>query len=127
MKNIAIILASMLVVAACDRAPANTKTLVTNNCGSTWTAVKTGERIPSSVGPCEYKTVLPDYPMQGDTEFQAQFEGNVLVRVKIGYDYEIVDPVLFLGEAKFLGKIGSADAAAGTNMTDNVDLNGTAA
>lgn len=116
MKYVLIIL-SVLIFSACDRAPSNVKTLVTTDCGVHWTVVKAGERIPSSVGTCEYKTVLPDYPMQGDTEFQAQFTGNVLVKVKINYDYEIVDGILFLGEAKFLGKHGSAEESSkGTNM-----------
>lgn len=109
---------SLLVLTACDRAPSNVKTLHTTDCGQTWKVIKAGERVPNSIGTCDYKTVLPDYPMQGDTEFQAQFEGNVLVKVKITYDYEIVDGLAFIQEAKFLGKSGSADAAAkGTNMS----------
>lgn len=109
---------SLLVLTACDRAPSNVKTLHTTDCGQTWKVIKAGERVPNSIGTCDYKTVLPDYPMQGDTEFQAQFEGNVLVKVKIAYDYEIVDGLAFIQEAKFLGKSGSADAAAkGTNMS----------
>lgn len=105
-------------VAACDRAPSNVKTLHTTDCGQSWKVIKAGERVPNSIGTCDYKTVLPDYPMQGDTEFQAQFEGNVLVKVKISYDYEIVDGLAFIQEAKFLGKSGSAEAAAkGTNMS----------
>ena len=108
----------MYALSACDRAPANVKTLHTTDCGQTWKVIKAGERIPNSVTTCDYKTVLPDYPMQGDTEFQTQFEGNVLVKVKIAYDYEIVDGLLFIQEAKFLGKSGSADSASkGTNMS----------
>lgn len=106
-------LALAATLAACDRAPANVKTMMTTDCGQTWKTIKAGERIPSSVGSCEYKTVLPDYPMQGDTEFQSQFEGGVLVKTRISYDYEITDGVKFLQEAKFLGKAsGSAEQAA---------------
>ena len=112
-----LLLAITLFLVACDRAPSNVKTLHTTDCGQSWKVIKAGERVPNSIGTCDYKTVLPDYPMQGDTEFQAQFEGNVLVRVKISYDYEIVDGLLFIQEAKFLGKSGSAEAASkGTNM-----------
>lgn len=120
MRFIKSILAVTCVVlfAACDRAPSNVKTLHTTDCGQTWNVIKAGERIPKSIGTCDYKTVLPDYPMQGDTEFQAQFDGNVLVKVKIAYDYEIVDGLLFIQEAKFLGKSGSAEKAANsTNMS----------
>lgn len=117
MKTI-LLLALAVFLSACDRAPANVKTMRTNDCGVNWQMIPAGQRVPAAIGACEYNTVLPDYPMQGDTEFQAQFVGNVLVRVKIGYDYEIIDGLLFLKEAKFLGKAGTADAAAkGTNMS----------
>lgn len=102
-----------LFVAGCDRAPSNVKTMMTSDCGVTWRVINPGERIPAAMVPCEYKTVLPDYPMQGGAEFKTQFSGNVLVSVRIDYDYEIVDGLKFLREAKFLGKSGSAaDAAA---------------
>lgn len=106
-------------LAGCDRAPANVQTLQTTDCGVRWNVIKAGQRIPSTAGqPCAYNTVLPDYPMQGDLEFKAQFDGNVLVTAKISYDYEIVDPLKFLGEAKFLGKQNSSaqTAADGSNM-----------
>lgn len=113
-----LLLGVIALLAACDRAPSNVKTLVTTDCGVSWTVVAAGQRVPTSVGTCEYKTVLPDYPMQGDTEFQAQFAGNVLVKIKITYDYEIVDGLKFIKEAKFLGKSGSAaDSAANTQMS----------
>lgn len=117
MKKIFAIIVMALALVACDRAPSNVKTLSTTDCGVTWTVIPAGSRIPSSVGSCEYKTVMPDYPMQGDTEFQAQFVGNALVKIKISYDYEIVDGLKFIKEAKFLGKSGSAaSSASSTNM-----------
>lgn len=104
-------------LAGCDYAPSNVKTMQTTDCGVSWTVIKPGQRVPSTIGACAYNTVLPDYPMQGDTEFLAQFKGNILVRVRISYDYEIVDGLKFLSVAKFLGKTGSAaTAAAGTSM-----------
>lgn len=107
-------------LAGCDRAPANVQSLQTTDCGVTWVVIKAGQRIPSTVGTCSYNTVLPDYPMQGDMEFKAQFDGNVLVTAKISYDYEIVDPIKFIGEAKFLGKSSSTAAKA----ADNSNMNG---
>lgn len=107
-----------LFLAGCDRAPSNVKTMMTSDCGVTWRVINPGERIPSAITPCEYKTVLPDYPMQGGAEFKTQFGGNVLVSVRIDYDYEIIDGLKFLREAKFLGKAGSAqDAANSTQMS----------
>lgn len=103
---------AVVALSACDRAPSNVKTMMTTDCGQTWKVIPAGQRIPTAVGSCEYKTVLPDYPMQGDTEFQSQFEGGVLVRTKISYDYEITDGLKFLMEAKFLGKAGSAESSA---------------
>jgi hypothetical protein len=50
--------------------------------------------------------------MQGDTEFLTQFQGNILVRVKAGYDYEIVEPIKFIQEAKFLGRPSNTAAEA---------------
>lgn len=108
----------LVILAGCDRAPANVQTLQTTDCGVSWNVIKAGQRIPSTVGSCSYNTVLPDYPMQGDLEFKAQFDGNVLVTAKISYDYEIIDPIKFIGEAKFLGKHSSSaqDSANGSNM-----------
>lgn len=113
------LLACVAMLAACDRAPSNVKTMQTTDCGVTWNLIKPGERIPSTAANrCGYNTVLPDYPMQGDTEFLSQFS-EVLVRVRISYDYEIKDGVKFLKVAKFLGKqAGTAEsAAASTKMS----------
>ena len=106
--------AACLLVSACgDHVKANTKALQTTDCGVTWTQIKTGERIPSTAtNVCGYNTVLPDYPMQGDTEFLTQFTGNILVKVKITYDYEIVNGVRYLSYAKFLGKMTATGAEA---------------
>jgi hypothetical protein len=55
---------------------------------------------------------------QGRTVHRFQRHPFRLVKVKISYDYEIVDGLLFIQEAKFLGKTGSAESAAkGTNMS----------
>lgn len=118
MKLLLTIAVAALLV-GCDRAPSNVKTMQTTDCGVSWVLIKPGERVPSTVGNrCGYNTVLPDYPMQGDAEFLTQFQGNILVKVKIGYDYEIFDGLKFLKVAKFLGKQGGTAevAAAGTNM-----------
>ncbi len=105
--------ASAFILAGCDRAPANLQTLQTTDCGVTWNVIKIGQRIPTTAGNvCGYNTTIPDYPMQGETEFKAQFDGNVLVTVKISYDYEIIDGVKYIAEAKYLGKAGGTAAEA---------------
>lgn len=104
------VLALSFVLSACGRADANVQTLQTTDCGVNWILIKPGQTIPTTVGVCSYNTTLPAYAMQGDTEFKAQFQQNVLVTVRISYDYEIVDPLKFIGEAKFLGKQGGASS-----------------
>ena len=124
MRNLTLVVASVALAffTGCDRAPANVQTLITSDCGVTWNVIKAGQRIPTTVGACEYKTVLPDYPMQGDTEFKSQFEGNVLVTVRISYDYVISDPLLYISEAKFLGKSSSSAEAAAAGGTSAIEM-----
>ncbi len=108
-----------VALAGCQRAPSNVKTMQTTDCGVSWVSIAPGQRVPTTIGPCSYNTVLPDYPMQGDTSFLTQFDQNILVKIKIGYDYEIVDGLKFLKVAKFLGKASSSTemAAADTKMS----------
>lgn len=124
-KKLSLTLAAVaLILAGCDRAPANVQTLQTTDCGVTWTVIKPGQRIPTTTGNmCGYNTVLPDYAMQGDTEFKAQFAQNVLVTVRISYDYEIIDAVKFIGEAKFLGKqAGTASEASRSGENSAIEM-----
>lgn len=108
MKSILLLLLSTVsLLGGCDRAQANQQTLVTNDCGVTWELVKPGETVPTRVGPCQYKTTLPDYPMQGEARFKTSFKDRVLASVEVSYEYTIVDAVVFLGEAKYLGKQNS--------------------
>ena len=102
------LLACLLVlsVAACSRAQSNVATLNTSDCGKTWNLVPAGSRIPTNTGNyCGYNITVPNYPMQGGTDFLTQFENNVLVRVNIAYDYEITNPIMFIQNAKFLGRM----------------------
>ena len=108
------------LLSACNYAKSNAQTLYTGDCGKTWRAIPTGQRVPSTVTFCEYTTALPDYPMQGGAEFLTQFSGNVLVKVQIAYDYQITDPLKFIENAKFLGKMRDAagDGSEETNASD---------
>ena len=103
-----VVLMLAMAVTACDRVKSNVKLLQTKDCGKSWQVVPTGSRVPANTGNyCGYNITLPDYPMQGGTEFLTQFQNNVLVRVKIDYDYEIVDPLRYIENAKFLGRMKS--------------------
>lgn len=105
-----ILIATLVLAAAtaCSRAPSNVKVLNTSDCGKSWEVIPTGSRLPTNTGNwCGYNITLPDYPMQGGTEFLTQFENNVLVKTQISYDYQIVDPLKFINNAKFLGRMRS--------------------
>lgn len=121
-------LAMIVALTGCNRAQSNVQTLYTGDCGKSWRAVPTGQRIPSSLTVCEYVTTLPDYPMQGGAEFLTQFQGNVLVKVQIGYDYQITDPLKFIQNAKFLGKMrdsvsdaNEANSSGGTSQYETAE------
>lgn len=106
----------------CSRASSNVQVLQTTDCGKSWEAIPTGSRIPSNAGNyCGYHITLPDYPMQGAAEFLTQFQNNVLVRVQINYDYQITDPLKYINNAKFLGRMKS-ETSDGDEA--NADANG---
>mgnify|MGYP003575657800 CR=1 FL=1 len=118
----AILFLTALLGACGQRADANVQTMQTTDCGVNWTLIKPGQRAPTTAGNiCAYNSTLPAYAMQGDTEFKAQFQQNVLVTVRISYDYEIIDPVKFIGEAKFLGK-QSSDGSTSESRKDNTGI-----
>jgi hypothetical protein len=98
-------------LSGCSRAHANMQTLVTSDCGVTWTVIKAGETLPVFNGPCSYSTTIPDYPMQGAMKFRANFKGNVKSNINIGYDYRITDALIFIGEAKYIGKQPASEDA----------------
>lgn len=101
-------------LAGCNYAPANQSVIYTEDCGKSWKLVKTGERIPITTAQvCTYTVTMPDYPMQGDTSFLTQFDSNVLVRVELSYDYQISDPLRYIENAKFLGRINNGESGGG--------------
>lgn len=105
--RIVVIILCGIVVAACGRAYSNVQTLITSDCGVSWSLVKVGETLPAQVGPCSYKVTVPDYPLQGETKFKTSFKNRVLAEVEVSYDYSVVDGIAFIGEAKYLGRANS--------------------
>ena len=102
---------------SCSRAASNVRVLNTTNCGKSWELIPTGSRIPANTGNwCGYYITLPDYPMQGSTDFLTQFQNNVLVKVNITYDYQITDPIKFIDNAKFLGRAKAVSNDDGTDQ-----------
>lgn len=116
-----------VVLAGCNRAPSNVITMQTSDCGRTWRTIGVGQTIPNQpMTVCGYNIQLPNYPMQGSTEFLTQFKDNVLVKVQISYDYTIVDGAKYLNFAKFLGRMrtettGGEEANADNNGTSKYE------
>lgn len=106
-----LVLCSLLAVgtlSACARGGANVQTLISDDCGVSWTLIPPGQTIPSRIGPCAYRVSIPDYPMQGETKFKTSFKDRVLASVEIAYEYSIFDGKVFIGEAKYLGRANSS-------------------
>jgi hypothetical protein len=113
------LLCLLLLLIGCDHATSNIKVLQTSDCGRSWKVIATGDRIPVTTGQvCSYNLELPNYPMQGNAEFLTQFENNVLVKVQINYDYQITDPLLYIENAKFLGRMKAATTDGGEAMAN---------
>ncbi|MFA7284884.1 MAG: hypothetical protein WC004_03610 [Candidatus Absconditabacterales bacterium] len=88
-----------------DYAKSNQIVVYSEDCGSTWNKVNPGEAIPmAGINKCYMKEVMPGYNMNGDMTFYVLFKDKVKVKLYNSYDYEIFDPLLFMKEAKQLGK-----------------------
>ena len=112
MKNVIIAVALSaftFVLAGCSRVSSNVYVLSTTDCGTTWEKLDTGSTIPKHTGNvCGYTLAVPNWPMAGETQFKTQFDKKVLSNAKLSYTYEISDPLLFINEARYLGKMGSS-------------------
>lgn len=107
-------------LSSCDYAKANVNTLVTDDCGVTWKLIAAGKSVPKGVGnPCFYKVTIPDYPMQGDSNFKVVFAENVLASLDVSYDYTITNPMAFIQEAKYLGKTNSTEVGTQFEAAEN--------
>lgn len=110
MKNIKHLFVSLAVAItamtfqSCDKAQANVQTLISNDCGVTWTLIEPGKIIPKRMTQCELKTTIPGAPMTGDSHFKTTFKNDVKASIDLDYEYEIIDPVKFISEAKYLAK-----------------------
>ena len=125
--RILFILITALVLTACSRTPSNVHVISTTDCGANWVKLDVGSSVPKHTGnPCGYNTAIPNWPMAGDTGFKTQFKMGVLSTAKISYTYTIVNPVAFVNEARYLGKMGSsleisADSVGGRyEMAENI-------
>ena len=106
-------LLSIAVLSGCSYAKSNQQVLISGNCGKDWEMISAGEHVPTAgVNPCYMKVVVPNYSMQGTSEFISNLKDRVRATVHIDYDYAITDPLAFIREARYLGK---ANAEADSN------------
>ena len=101
------IVVSFMTLQSCDKSQANVQTLISNDCGVTWQLIPPGQTIPKRVMACELKTTIPGAPMTGESLFKTTFANKVKANIELDYEYEIVDPVKFISNAKYLAKSNS--------------------
>lgn len=107
---------ALLTIQGCNYAKSNQQVVISEDCGNNWRQIQAGSTVPKGTGNyCYMKVVMPNFPMQGDCRFIANFEDQVRVFTIIDYDYQIVDPLTFIKQAKYLGK-ANADADEDTAL-----------
>jgi len=127
MKKTLTTVMAALALAGCARAPSNIHALSTEDCGAKWTKLNTGSSVPKHTGnPCGYNIAIPNWPMAGDAAFKTQFKGQVLTNARWSYTYTITDPIKYISNAAYLGKMGgsleisSEDVGKKYGMAENI-------
>lgn len=113
-KTLALIATMALATSSCARAPSNVHVISTTKCGASWTKLTVGETVPKHPGnPCGYNVAIPNWPMAGEARFKTQFAKGVLSDGEITYTYIITDPLKFINNARYIGKmVGSLEISA---------------
>lgn len=117
-----VVISSILIV-GCTRTPSNIHALSTNDCGANWEKLSTGDAVPKHTGnPCGYNLAIPNWPMAGDAEFKTQFQAKVLTKARISYTYAITEPLKFIKNASYLGKMGGSLEISADNVGKNYEM-----
>lgn len=117
------VLTAALALSACSRTPSNVHVLSTTDCGATWTKLTVGSMVPSHTGsPCGYNTALPNWDMAGEVKFKTQFDKKVLSNATLSYTYSITDPLAFIKEARYLGKMGGSLEISADTVGDRYEM-----
>jgi hypothetical protein len=104
-----IIAATAILATGCARTPSNVHVISTTDCGAAWVKLDVGSSVPKHTGnPCGYTVALPNWPMAGDAKFKTQFAKKVLSKATLSYTYVITNPLAFINEARYLGKMGGS-------------------
>ena len=124
-KNLLVLLPigiAIVGISSCTYVKSNQIVVYSKDCGSTWTQVKAGERVPTGTGnPCYVQETMPGYEMQGDMLYFVLFKDQVKVQMAVTYSYLIEDPLLFM---KFAKKLGRTNADADDAQEDNARFEG---
>jgi len=108
--TLCVLVLSIFSFSGCRYAKSNQQVLVSTDCGMSWKMISAGDAVPKgTMNLCYMRVVLPNFPMQGDASFIANLKDKVRVITHIDYDYSITSPLLFINQAKYLGK-ANADA-----------------
>ncbi len=101
----------------CTYSKMNQIVLYSEDCGVNWKQVPVGSRVPTGTGnQCFVKETMPGFEMQGDMDFYVLFKDQVKVKIRLTYSYLIEDPLVFMKNAKKLGKTNAdADEAQDDN------------
>lgn len=123
MKIVIALSAVAFLAVGCARTPSNVHVLSTTDCGAKWEKLAVGSTVPKHTGnPCGYNTALPNWPMAGETQFKTQFAKGVLSNAKLSYSYAITDPISFISEARYLGKMGGSLEISAESAGDRYEM-----
>jgi len=123
MLKLVSVIAAALLLTACSRTPSNVHVISTTDCGASWTKLDVGSRVPKHASnPCGYNVALPNWPMAGDAKFRTQFSKKVLSNATLSYTYVITNPLAFINEARYLGKMGGSLEISSDTAGDKYEM-----
>lgn len=96
-----------LILFGCEPVPSNIHAVSTDDCGSNWVVIKSGDSYPdhfdrNRVDGCGYNLNFPKWLISGSSEFTALFKDDVLSSVQLDYAYKITDPLAFIKQASYV-------------------------
>lgn len=92
----------LILITSCTRVSPNMHLVYTNDCWNHINVVKAGSVKPKLPYACDKMIALPAYQMPGNVVVKTRFKNDVKGIISIDYLYEIVDPISFVKNAKFL-------------------------
>lgn len=123
MIKLLIVATCAIIFTGCSRTPSNVHVISTTNCGASWEKLNVGSSIPRHTGNiCGYTLALPNWQMAGEAKFKAQFAKKVLSNAALSYTYVITNPLSFIKEARYLGKMGGSLEITAENTGERYEM-----